>query len=96
MEYIEREAFQAALRKKKAGVANKRYTEGWNDCLMRIKSMVSNFPAADVAPVVYAHWERRYNSWRCANCGKEYKINFAALAASVHNYCPYCGAKMER
>ncbi len=56
-EYIEREAFQAALQKKKAGVANKRYTEGWNDCLMRIKSMVSSFPTADVAPVV-----------RCKDC----------------------------
>lgn len=56
-EYIKREALQAALQRKKAGAANARYTDGWNDCLMRCKSMVSRFPAADVAPVV-----------RCKDC----------------------------
>lgn len=56
-EYIEREALQAALMRKRCGVANQRYTEGWNDCLLRIKSMVSTAHAADVAPVV-----------RCCDC----------------------------
>lgn len=56
-EYIEREALQAALVRKRCGVANQRYTEGWNDCLLRVKSMVSKTPSADVAPVV-----------RCENC----------------------------
>lgn len=50
-EYIEREALQAALMRKRCGVANQRYTEGWNDCLLRVKSMVSKAPSADVAPV---------------------------------------------
>ena len=60
-EYIERGALQIALRRKEAGTANKRYTEGWNDCMMRVKSMVSCFPAADVAPVV-----------RCKDCKHSY------------------------
>lgn len=47
-EYIEREALQAALMRKRCGVANQRYTEGWNDCLLRVKSMVSKAPAVDV------------------------------------------------
>lgn len=47
-EYLEREALQDALQRKKARAANGRYTEGWNDCLMRFKSMVSCFPAVDV------------------------------------------------
>lgn len=47
-EYIEREALQAALMRKRCGVANQRYTEGWNDCLLRVKSMVSKAPSADV------------------------------------------------
>ena len=50
-EYIEREALQTALQRKKAGAANARYVDGWNDCLMRFKSMVSCFPAAEIAPV---------------------------------------------
>lgn len=56
-EYIERDALQATLVRKQCGPANKRYTEGWNDCLMKVKSMVSSAPAADVAPVV-----------RCKDC----------------------------
>ena len=56
-EYIDRGAFQAALVRKQCGPANKRYTEGWNDCLLRVKSMVSKAPSADVAPVV-----------RCKDC----------------------------
>ena len=60
-EYIKRGALQIALRRKEAGAANKRYTEGWNDCMMRVKSMVSCFPAADVAPVV-----------RCKDCKHSY------------------------
>lgn len=50
-EYIEREALQTALQRKKAGVCERRFTEGWNDCLMRVKSMVHSAKAADVAPV---------------------------------------------
>lgn len=48
-DYIERKAIQAALQRKKVSPAEIRYTEGWNDCMMRVKSMVSHFPAADVA-----------------------------------------------
>ncbi len=38
---IDADALQAQLERKKAGIANQRYIEGWNDCMMRIKSMVS-------------------------------------------------------
>ena len=55
--YLDSGAFQAALVRKQCGPANQRYTDGWNDCLLRVKSMVSNAPAADVAPVV-----------RCEDC----------------------------
>ena len=58
-------------------------------------------PAADVAPVVHAHWDDsgRYTfpggstAVRCTNCGcaltvSEYRLN-------NWNYCPVCGAKMD-
>ncbi len=67
-EYIEREALQAALVRKRCGVANQRYTEGWNDCLLRVKSMVSKTPSADVAPVVYCRHCRSYNKPRLGWC----------------------------
>lgn len=42
-EYIERKALQTALQRKKSCPANIRYTEGWNDCMMRVKSMESGY-----------------------------------------------------
>lgn len=95
-EYIEREALQAALMRKRCGVANQRYTEGWNDCLLRVKSMVSKAPSADVAPVVHSYWEHKITSYgeivicSCHNC--KYPVSqFWGLS----NYCPNCGARMD-
>lgn len=48
--YINQQTLQNALERKQCGPANKRYTEGWNDCLMRVKSMVSAAPIIDAVP----------------------------------------------
>lgn len=66
-----------------------------------LKRFLLNRPAADVAPVVHAHWDDsgRYTfpggstAVRCTNCGcaltvSEYHLN-------NWNYCPVCGAKMD-
>lgn len=90
-EYIEREA---AIR-----VVN-----GQSSLTMtrsRLIDSISKLPAADVAPVVHAHWDDsgRYTfpggstAVRCTNCGcaltvSEYHLN-------NWNYCPVCGAKMD-
>ena len=108
-EYIERGALQIALRRKEAGTANKRYTEGWNDCLMRCKSMVSCFPAADVAPVVHGRWEwfdedtgtpitgyEREWGWRCTHCKEELPDDYDDPdCRPKFRYCCNCGAKMD-
>lgn len=49
--YINQQTLQNALERKQCGPADQRYTDGWNDCLLRVKSMVSKAPAADVAPI---------------------------------------------
>lgn len=38
---IDADSLQAQLERKKAGIANQRYIEWWNDCMMSVKSMVS-------------------------------------------------------
>lgn len=89
-ECIEREALQAALVRKRCGVANQRYTEGWNDCLLRVKSMVSKFPAADVAPVRHGRKIENGNIGcfgLCSLCSE--CLPYGA------NYCPHCGARMD-
>lgn len=91
-EYIEKGALQASLLRKKRGVANGRYTEGWNDCLMRIKSIVSCFPTADVAPVVRCkdckHFDR--TEFDC----KGFKICPASgMDVTPEDYCSYADRK---
>ena len=44
MRPVDADALMAKLNRKKAGPANQRYTEGFNDCLMRIRSMVHSAP----------------------------------------------------
>ena len=95
-EYIDRNQLQTALARKKSGPANGRYTEGWNDCLMRVKSMVSAAPAADVAPVVHGWWIektapacRRY--FKCSACGAQENQHTAIKG----RFCWSCGARMD-
>lgn len=59
-------------------------------------------PAADVAPVVHARWDDsgRYTfpggstAVSCTNC--ECKLTVSEFRLNKWNYCPNCGAKMER
>ena len=58
-----------------------------------LKKTIDAIPAADVAPVVHAHWVNetdRINHWHCSNC--EYVIG---LKWSEYHYCPRCGARMD-
>ena len=72
-----------------------------------IESMLSNLPAADVAPVVHAKWENcdwvepYYHGYgtirisnagmKCTNCVHVFKKDLLWK----DNYCPNCGAKMD-
>lgn len=93
--YIDANNLQSQLDRKKAGIANKRYTEGWNDCIMRVKSMVSKAPAADVALVVHGRWER--GNPYCPVCDED---KFKGLDEDIWcdwspPFCPNCGAMMD-
>ena len=91
---IDADALQAQLEHKKAGVANQHYTEGQNDCMMRVKSMASKAPTIYAVPVVYGHWETnsdRPDSLICSVC----KCGFDMWKHDPHNFCPNCGAKMD-
>ena len=87
-EYVSKENLQAKLNRKKAGPANKRYTEGWNDAILMVKSMIHSEKAADVAPVRQGRWKRYgKNLGECSECGEVVSVR--------NNYCPNCGAKMD-
>ncbi len=56
---------------------------------------IRELPAADVAEVVHARWERVRSNWYCTGCNKGYRITKGAPMASSFSYCPKCGAKMD-
>jgi hypothetical protein len=60
----------------------------------RVKRIVQELPAADVAPVVHGEWvveeERTGNYSHCSQCG----IRCRGYAPN-YKYCPNCGAKMD-
>lgn len=103
---IDANALQAQLERKKAGIANQRYTEGWNDCMMRVKSMVSRAPTVEAA---HGQWEwfdedmgtpvtgyEREWGWRCSHCGEELPDDYDNPdCRPKFRYCPNCGAEMD-
>ena len=95
-EYIIKETLQEKLNRKKAGPANKRYTEGWNDAILMVKSMIHSEKAADVARVVHGRWL----DGKCTVCGWEEPdvctwMGYDSEAWIETPYCPNCGADMR-
>ena len=82
MSYIEREALRDALYEADA-------------ITMKGVAIINQFPAADVAEVAHARWERINSNWRCTRCNRGYRITFGAPMASSFAYCPNCGAMMD-
>lgn len=66
---------------------------GIADC---IASEIATLPIADVAPVVHGKWEVIHvkNHWDKARCSACKRIFESYEWGS--NYCPVCGAKMDR
>lgn len=55
-----------------------------------IAKIISDIPAADVAPVVHGEWRYVGSNWECSNC------LFPVYSQSkFYRYCPQCGARME-
>lgn len=67
-----------------------RWADDPEDCIMSVKRM----PAANVAPIIYAHWDNC--SYKCSNCGNiPYTDCGSNPTVFGYKYCPYCGAMMK-
>ena len=99
--YIDAEVLQSSLQKKKSDVANRRYTEGFNDALLKFKRMIHSAARVDVAPIIYANWIGNDSLYKhCSNCGHETGDDNIMWGSEEQefippNYCEQCGAKMK-
>ena len=59
-------------------------------CDCEFMRLLSDIPAADVAPVVHGRWIRRGNEKKCSECGFIYYSNH-----DEWNGCPNCLARMD-
>lgn len=87
-EYIEREALKAEF-------------EEDGHLSAYVEEMIDSIPAADVRPVVRAHWTDRRTiehdgEWYCSNCGNEVTICMCGKdKTQAYPFCPNCGADMR-
>ena len=89
-DYIRRDDAMFALRKAERGGSMTALTR-----LERAYAEIREMPAADVAEVGHARWERVRSNWYCTGCNKGYRITKGAPMASGFSYCPNCGAMMD-
>ena len=89
-EYIEREAVMKAFADFVWNSNNSDLVPAptWNQAV----DIVSDFPAAAVAPVRHGHWIKHESSnerlfWSCSFCGQ--------VERNMTPYCCSCGAKMD-
>lgn len=97
MRRIDADALMGRLEKKRSETGNQRYTEGFNDALMRFRSMIHSAPTIDAEPVRHGTWVYdSFTEYRCSNCNSPapqygYKKTYFAKT----NYCPNCGKPMD-
>lgn len=98
MRLIDADALMRQLEKKRSEPGKQRYTKGFNDALMRFRSMIHSAPTIEAEPVRHGRWEEEdersaYKDFlvSCSECGA-----FLDERNTSHfRYCYKCGAKME-
>ena len=98
-EYIEREKLMEALTEWQSTIIETygEYDE-YVQCIDSIMLGIDNAPAADVRPVVRAHWKPgdiRNVTAVCSNCGRLRLGNGAEWATKLAYFCEKCGADMR-
>ena len=104
---ISRSALMEQLLRKRPEPASMRYADGFNDAILRVRSMVHSAPAVDAVPVVHARWkhsasnDRAYDYCSACGCGtmrRTYGYNpdgRECVTEQSYSYCPRCGARMD-
>lgn len=93
-EYIKRDAVLC-----KFNIDDMMNVNGTLISLQDARETISNFPAADVAPVRHGRW--KYNTdfqvWNCSECGENpHKgTGVVVVEENLPAYCPHCGVRMD-
>lgn len=101
MRPIDADVLMERLTRKKADVANQRYTEGFNDAILKFRSMLHSEPNLDCEPVRHGKWVHAepngfegQKPFVCSECGLRHP-RFGNTNQVYFRFCPWCGAKMD-
>ena len=61
-----------------------------------VSELIDNMPSADVDRIRHGYWERDGHHIRCSECGTYFCITDREGDSFPINYCPCCGAKMDK
>ena len=89
-EYIERERLL-----RRFNIDDMMNVNGTLISLEDARNTISNFPAADVAPVVHGRWIPAVHVGDCCYRCSECQFLRDTYLLDIGNYCPNCGAKMD-
>ena len=98
-EYVEREVISEGIRKYYyKNPPNSSYQEGFDYGLDKAQRVILDAPAADVVEVRHGRWVSVQHKLArvCSVCNRDEPYKFADVDADVYNYCPHCGAKMDK
>ena len=90
--YIKREVLIESIKNRFKKLIDDGYVyEEIVDCNAEIVELIISLPTADVTEVKHGKWVKDRNCYTCSECGFYYFAN-----NSKSNYCPNCGAKMDK
>lgn len=100
--YIDADKLMEQVAKKKPEVAKVRYIEGFNDAIMRVRSIIHSASTADVVEVRHGEWIFDFtlngdDFYKCSVCGRQEVLNGLCNDRNITTHLPYChcGAKMD-
>ena len=92
MRLIDADALKASIEEKD------RYNLGGENRII-VCGMLDDAPTIDAEPVKHGHWIDDHDYAICSLCDRVIYDAYYEFRdkndASFHNYCPYCGAKMD-
>ena len=68
----------------------------WGFGRENVRDVIRGVPAADVALVVHGRWIEDHDYLKCPKCGVMVEWDFTFFDIGNWNYCPNCGAKMDK
>lgn len=98
VEYIDREAAKMHFYDIDADIKQSKAKIGFS--LVQVHEALDDIPAADVVPIVHAHWRMepsRFQVSKDVYAEEIYKIcsHCGYIEDFVTNFCPRCGARMD-